>query len=525
MKKYINWFEKSPCCTETKIRPIPMQEVVIWEYFQHLKQQRMLSDSGYTVPAAFLEMVRFCKFTVDLVGTDEILSSRRLLGMSALERQAKGPSRQASPLEALQIKRLHEILMSNGNSVDRLGAGCFLICIYGRARWSDMRYINNIQVEDGENLTIFTTEHKTASVGLRRDQYLPIVVPWDGICSEPWIPTFLNLYDACGLDWSKRPLGPLLPAPRADGSFCARPLSTAEAAAWLRGLLHETQGADQLRSHSMKATLLGWCARAGLDKESRAVLGHHCSALSGSEVVYSRQLQIRAIRKLSMIIRRVRAGTGLEDVAMKEFGIVSTPVPFTPAAAPKTPLPCAAVPSFAEEQHEPAKAEGAVAAAVASAVELEELQSVKEEQLDLSLVEQAADSISLFPLEVVSSGVVQIDSSSGSDSDSSSSTSSSTSSAVEEPDQKKARFVEDVPEGFDFFKHRKSGIVHKCTAGQTLTLCKLTMSSNFKKLERKLFLNHPKCLRCFPKDHNRIRNVAQLTKSIDVFLKSTPKTG
>ena len=42
-----------------------------------------------------------------------------------------------------------------------------------------MRYINNIQVEDGENSTLFTTEHKTASVGLRRDQYLPIV-PWDG---------------------------------------------------------------------------------------------------------------------------------------------------------------------------------------------------------------------------------------------------------------------------------------------------------------------------------------------------------
>lgn len=136
--------------------------------------------------------------------------------------------------------------------------------------------------------------------------------------------TFLDLYSFVGLDIHRRPLGPLLPAPRLDGTFCSRPLTTSEAAGWLRALLQGTKDVGTFRNHSMKATLLGWCARAGLDKESRAVFGHHCCALNGSEVVYSRQLQTRALRNLNLILRRVRSGLSLEDEAMKEFGLLRT---------------------------------------------------------------------------------------------------------------------------------------------------------------------------------------------------------
>ena len=72
----------------------------------------------------------------------------------------------------------------------------------------------------------------------------------------------------------------------------------------------------------------------------------------------------------------------------------------TPADAAMTPMHCAPVPAFLEEQAAAAKGEDAIAAAVTAAVKLEELQSVKEEQ--------AAEDTSLFPLEVVPSGVVQI---------------------------------------------------------------------------------------------------------------------
>ena len=149
--------------------------------------------------------------------------------------------------------------------------------------------------------------------------------------------------------------GPLLPAPKATGQFCARPLSTSEAAAWLRALLEGTTGSNSLRSHSLKSTLLIWSAKAGFDKETRAVLGHHSSAVQGSDVVYSRHLQVRALRKLSMLLRRVRVGLEIEDDQMKEFGVIQTPVPATPA--PRTPglfvpnAPTPAAPVVSRELH------------------------------------------------------------------------------------------------------------------------------------------------------------------------------
>jgi hypothetical protein len=41
----------------------------------------------------------------------------------------------------------------------------------------------------------------------------------------------------------------------------------------------------------MKVTLCIWAARAGFSKEHRATLSHHATALHGSDIVYSRDLQ------------------------------------------------------------------------------------------------------------------------------------------------------------------------------------------------------------------------------------------
>ena len=123
---------------------------------------------GFTVPSSFLEAVRFGKFTLDLTGTDSVLRSKRLLGSAALEKQAMGPMKQAPGMEVEHIQKLHSILDSDANVIDRLGAACFLVCVYGRARWSDVRYIERVENEEGECITVYTAEHKTASVGLRR---------------------------------------------------------------------------------------------------------------------------------------------------------------------------------------------------------------------------------------------------------------------------------------------------------------------------------------------------------------------
>ena len=297
-RQFISWHFKSDFGTLNNSQPLPLTEKAVWEYFQHLRDLRLDNKRGYTVPSSF------------------------------------GPSRQAPGLEIEHVKRLHAVLREGGNDIDRLGAGCFLICIYSRARWSDVRYIDHVEITEGRfgSLTLFTVEHKTASVGLRREQFLPLIVPWEGIVNEDWIKTFMDVSQKCGLDLTRQPLGPLLPAPKTTGQFCARPLTTGEAANWLRALLEGTKDAQLFRSHSLKASLLIWAAKAGFDKETRAVLGHHASALQGSDVVYSRHLQTRALRKLSMLLRRVRVGLDIEDDQMKEFGIMQMPGVGTPAA-------------------------------------------------------------------------------------------------------------------------------------------------------------------------------------------------
>ena len=298
-RKYVQWFDTSGYGNRAGCDPFPLREVDVWEYFLWLREKRIHEKKGFTITTCFLESARFAKFVVGLKGVDEILEARRLIGFAALEKKMKGPTIQAPGLDLEHVKRLHEILAGDSNLVDRLGAGCFLVSLYGRARWSDVRFVSHVEIEKGRNgsLTIYTTEHKTCSVGLRREQYLPIVLPWEGVSQDSWVEIFLDVYRQCGLDIEKRPLGPLLPAPKQGSGFCARPLSTSEAAVWLRALLENTKDCSTFRSHSLKATTLIWCAKAGFDKETRSVLAHHCSAVSGSEVVYSRHLQTRALRK------------------------------------------------------------------------------------------------------------------------------------------------------------------------------------------------------------------------------------
>lgn len=101
----------------------------------------------------------------------------------------------------------------------------------------------------------------------------------------------------------------------------------------------------------MKVTLCVWAARAGFSKEHRATLSHHASALHGSEIVYSRELQSTAIRKLQMLFKKIRLGLSGKkaDPQIQEltapFNTERTSAVRTTvfdARAPSTPLPIAA---------------------------------------------------------------------------------------------------------------------------------------------------------------------------------------
>ena len=555
-RKFIRWHEISGYGAEHGTSAFPLEEPAVWEYFQHLHEDRVVCKVGYTVPTAFLEAVRFSKFTLDLYDAELILGSRRLLGMAAIAKRDKGPTRQAEGLEIEHVKRLHEVLNSASNLVDRVAAGSFLVCLYGRARWSDVRFVSYTELEPGEkgSLVLFTTEHKCSGTGLRREQYLPIVVPREGVVPGDWIQEFMEVYEAAGLNLAKKPLGPLLPAPRPSGGFNARPVTTTEAARWLRALLEGTNESEKFRSHSLKATLLLWSARAGMDRESRAVLGHHATALAGSDVVYSRHLQVRAIRKLSWMLKRVQTGLNVDESGVDFRVNAVTPGLGTPALPTKWPsvaVPFTPMPSYVAGKadmagvHVPRTPDATRVRAKATPPGIEQrdadrevvdaaledmqiqadLESVKEERMDEGEAVEAADELTILPAEAIKSGLVEIDSSS--DTDSSTSSDESTDGeremcAPRTPDAPK--FEELVPEDMEFYRHVKSGIIHATKVDSDVSFCKVTMSDNFRVMGRKLMIRLPKCIKCFPKNNNRIRSLDGLISGLDNSLKRARQT-
>ena len=207
-----------------------------------------------------------------------------------------------------------------------------------------------------------------------------------------------------------------------------------------------------------------------------------------------------------MLLHRVRIGLGLEEDVMAPNPFATpcmrTPLPPVMGAQPVTPFPLAAAAVTPAHLVDQALEEANVAG---------EIESVKEEITEESQIAAAACDISLFDLAVVDTGVVELDSSSGSSSSSEGSSSSDDEAVVKRPDFH--AFSEKVPDGVDFYKHRKSAIVHKVKAGDSIAACKANMTANFQLMPRQLNVRWPKCLKCFPKDRSRSRSIAELILS------------
>ena len=194
LRQYVAWFQKDCILQDKYVCPFPITEADVWCYFMHLRKVRTDTDKGYTVSATFLETVRFCKLIIGMYWCDPVLSSKRFVEFAAVERRERGPLNQALSLEVEQ--QLHRILEHGSNDIDRIGAGAFLCTIYARARWGDMRFIHHIKYDGFQRnatMDLYTAEHKTSSIGLRREQF-PLVIPSEGIVQGDWRGIFVDLF-------------------------------------------------------------------------------------------------------------------------------------------------------------------------------------------------------------------------------------------------------------------------------------------------------------------------------------------
>ena len=218
---------------------------------------------------------------------------------------------QARALTVDELMKLENILQQSQNLLVRYYVGCMLFCIYSRARWSDIRNVESLEWDVVESPTgVFgfietrTRVTKTSTTEEKKTMYMPFVAPVVGLLDSSWGMTWKNVLERLGFEIEHRPFGPLCRAPKPDGSFTKRSITTAEASAMLAGYL-EVKG-ERMTSHSMKATTLVWAARYGLSERTRAILGHH-ALKEDSMACYSRDLMTAPTRELCAMLQNIRS--------------------------------------------------------------------------------------------------------------------------------------------------------------------------------------------------------------------------
>ena len=131
--------------------------------------------------------------------------------------------------------------------------------------------------------------------------------------SPPWGLALSRLLEAADRPVEVIDHQPLLMAPKPDGTWSHRAVTTTEAGKWLRKLLGRMNPeAEYATAHSLKSTPLSWCAKWGLDPEVRLILGHHKTGKSSAEC-YGRDNLAKPLRDFDLVLQQIRTKAFVPD--------------------------------------------------------------------------------------------------------------------------------------------------------------------------------------------------------------------
>ena len=270
MQKFVLWLHQ----TNPGARALPFAAQLLDDYIEQL--QRLNSK-----PGAFTSFTEAVNFAVHVVGLPiacgdsqsglfdgsraNQLFSPWARGAVALEVQKKAERKQSAVLTTDAVQYLENFLANNDEDpVDRYAAGCLLFAIFSRSRISDLRMVKgwfldfDCLLSHGLGyLECCTRSHKTAKDVAASGLAMPLIAPALGLGKVSWAVGFVQVAAAVGLGFESRDEGPLLPAPDQTGGWMSRSVTTAEAGAWLRQILHKGgQPCRGITGHSLKRALL-----------------------------------------------------------------------------------------------------------------------------------------------------------------------------------------------------------------------------------------------------------------------------
>ena len=271
----------------------PFAEQFVWEYFQFLKDL----NAPATRAESTLSALRFAHFVLGFECLEEAIRSRRLVGIAEIMMTGKRLLRQALTLSVAQINCLHGVLEDvQRHMVDRALAAYILFALYGRCRNSDLAAIRTLDADfndEGGFVVITTSCHKSGRLASLKTRLMPIVIPARGVDGKVWTAAAIEVMRDAGCLLENPIDGPLMCAlMNGHGDFMKRGLRSSEVSRILRRFLGLDEPAaccqsEIVSSHSLKATMLSWCARYGLTPQTRSLLGRHTSCLNQTFAIYS----------------------------------------------------------------------------------------------------------------------------------------------------------------------------------------------------------------------------------------------
>ena len=439
----------------------PFVEPVVWSYFQHLRSTDAAASKADSCMSAF----RFAFFILGFESLEGVTCSRRLVGLAEIMLSGKRLLKQALVLTVHQVKCLHMALRDrHRHATDRALIGYVLFCLYGRCRNSDLQAIHKIELDfsDAGGFVVITTcNHKSGRMAALKTKLLPIVIPARGVDGSIWPQEALDAMQEAGHVFQNPIDGPLFHAPsNGFGDFMKRGLRSSEVSSFLRKTLNldePVKGSDVevVSSHSLKATLLAWCARYGLSPQTRSMLGRHSSCLAETFAIYSRDLVCAPVAELQGVVDAIYNGSFFPDDQRSGFFRPHDFNAMPPSDVKIEPSVCDGVVSVCSSQYEPSVADV-------------DAQAESNDPDPHARGECGPDNISSKGADNFDGGagipgpdVVPAD---GEDSDSSSSGSdalSSDHSDVAEPPARVKRFRARIPKEESWYVHSKSHLIHR----------------------------------------------------------------
>ena len=308
-------------CSDRGVPAFPLEEHRIYDFV------KSLDEAAPSFPRSFMLSVSFATHVLGMLGGSSVCSSKRIDGAVRVHFEKRSKVRQRPPLTVEQVRTLEQTVKNSKKSMyDRIMAGYFLMLVFGRLRFSDGQRITGMRLEvvhvNGKPIGFLecAAERTKTSITLERKvRFLPIAVPVQCITEPPWLPVWNELRLHQGLMASERPVVgfPVMPSPAVGGGWSQAQLNVTPAGEWLRNLLKHTATVGNIRvaTHSCKATLLAWCARAGVPHDARKLLGYHSSSSDQSMLVYSRDAMSQPLRLLIEVIDNVANGTFDPDLS------------------------------------------------------------------------------------------------------------------------------------------------------------------------------------------------------------------